>query len=211
MGSNFPCVTRLAAWSPLHLFKAGRSQRIFGRAAKILVLVAILDAVAGTKIWGSSESDYSSGYAAMKRQDYAEAAAKFKSGAEHGYAPSQCALASLYYQGAGVAKDYSRAFDWAMKAAQQDHPRCEWFVGLMYGRGEGVGVDSRTGMRWLCKSARRGFDYAKVTIDMIIDSAGEFPAPMEVELAAQGEEAGLKSMGLSLDDLPWRAGCKGQE
>jgi hypothetical protein len=45
---------------------------------------------------------------------------------------------------------------------------------------------------------------------MIIDRAGAFPAPVEVEITAQGEEAGLKALGGSFDDLPWRAGCVGQ-
>jgi TPR repeat protein len=177
-------------------------------AALVLVLGLY---VAGTQVWGSNESDYNSGYAAMQRQNYAEADGKFRLGAERGHAPSQCALASLYYQGAGLEKDVSKAFDWAKKAAQQDHPRCEWLVGVMYGRGEGVGIDREAGMRWLCKSAKHGFDYAKVTIEMIIDGAGAFPDPVEVEMTAQGEEAGLKALGGSFDDLPWRAGCAGQK
>ena len=211
MDSRFPDVARFTGWPLLHLFKAERSEHSFKCAAKIALLVIILDSGVGTKTWGANESDYNSGYAAMERQDYAEAAAKFKLGAARGHAPSQCALASLYYQGTGVVKDFSTAFGWAMKAAQQDHPRCEWLVGVMYGRAEGTGADSRAGMHWLCKSAQQGFDYAKVTIDMIVDGDGAFPAPAEVELTARGEEAGLKALGGTFDDLPWRAGCTGQQ
>jgi TPR repeat protein len=110
-----------------------------------------------------------------------------------------------------VEKDISKGFQWALKAAKQGHARCEWFAGLMYGRGEGTSINREEGIRLICAAARQKFAYAKVTLDMMSDGDGEFPAPVEVELAAAGYEAGFKAAGTTLEDLPMPAACAGQQ
>lgn len=80
------------------------------------------------------------------------------------------ALANLgyaYYEGFGVEKDYSMAFEYYLKSASQGYGRAMNGLGLAYVNGLGVAPDKKKGMRWLAKGARLGcpvamFNYARV-------------------------------------------------
>ena len=208
LGAVFGLVSSCIGWGLAVLRKSMPGRRGFRRATGgFAALLAVVLLIGGTRAWLSGEVDYDRGVTAMDGHNYTEAAARFGAAAERGYAPGECAFASLLYQGAGVEKDLSKAFQWALKAAKQDHARCQWFAGLMYGRGEGTEIDREEGMRLICAAARQNFAYARVTLDMMKDGNAEFPEPVLVELSAAGYEAGFKALGKTLEDLPVPEQC----
>ena len=47
----------------------------------------------------------------------------------------------MYAKGNGVEQDYEKAFDWYMKAAEQENRDAQYSVAVMYESGEGVERD----------------------------------------------------------------------
>src|SRR5229473_6088037 len=64
-----------------------------------------------------------------------------KAKAEAGDADSEYRLGLCYYNGEGVAKDFSEAVKWYRKAAEQGFAKAQGYLGRCYARGEGVTQD----------------------------------------------------------------------
>src|SRR6266481_4879312 len=61
-----------------------------------------------------------------------------KAKAEAGDADSEYRLGLCYYNGEGVAKDFSEAVKWFRKSAEQGFAQAQGYLGRCYLRGEGV-------------------------------------------------------------------------
>ena len=83
------------------------------------------------------------------RQDYAEAARRFRLAADQGYAIAQEALGSMYYQGQGVPQDYAAAVSWFRKAADRGYAKGQHNLGVMYANGQGVAQDYAAAASWI--------------------------------------------------------------
>jgi len=59
----------------------------------------------------------------------------------------------MYYMGEGVPRDYSRAYQWFKKSADQGNARGENLLGILYEYGQGVAQDKQQAMIWFQKSA----------------------------------------------------------
>ena len=70
------------------------------------------------------------GDAATQRRQ--EAVKLLRQLAERGYAPAQFALAMAYFDGQGVRRDYTKAFEMFLVAANQNYPAAEGMVGSFY-------------------------------------------------------------------------------
>jgi TPR repeat protein len=77
-------------------------------------------------------------------------------GAEAGDRVSQSELADVYYEGRGVARNFSRAFYWYRQAASAGDARAEEQLGWMYTRGIGTTVDRAAAAHWFRVSAAKG-------------------------------------------------------
>lgn len=62
-------------------------------------------------------------------------------------------LGNLYYNGNGVAKDYSTAVEYYTKAANRGYSQSQLYLGLAYENGEGVVKDLDLAMAWYKKAA----------------------------------------------------------
>ena len=81
-----------------------------------------------------------------------------KARAEAGDANSQNRLGFRYYNGEGVAKDFSEAVKWYRKAAEQNDDLAQYNLGICYVNGEGVAKDAVEAVKWYRKAAEQ--DYA---------------------------------------------------
>jgi TPR repeat protein len=73
----------------------------------------------------------------------------------------------MYYKGEGVPKDYSKAAEWLVKAAEQGHANAQFLLGTMYTDGKGVLKDSIKAAEWLAKAAEQGDASAQHIIGMM--------------------------------------------
>ncbi|OUS17220.1 hypothetical protein A9Q88_05175 [Gammaproteobacteria bacterium 50_400_T64] len=80
----------------------------------------------------------------------------FVAKARHGDAETQYQLAKMYYKGIDVKHNMERAFDWYLRAAEQDHELAQGQVGYMYFKGQGVGQSYSTALVWLERAALKG-------------------------------------------------------
>ena len=76
--------------------------------------------------------------------------------AEQGDANSEYQLASLYFQGKGVAQSYGDAVGWYRKSGEQGNKNGEYGIGYMYYWGLGVQQDYGQAFNWYRKAAEDG-------------------------------------------------------
>ncbi|HLW77744.1 MAG TPA: tetratricopeptide repeat protein [Bryobacteraceae bacterium] len=81
--------------------------------------------------------------------------------AEAGDPEAQYHLARLYYYGQGVRQDYSEAFRWSRKAADQGNVKALYTNGIFYDQGKGVAQDEVEAIRWYRQAADRGYPLAE--------------------------------------------------
>lgn len=109
---------------------------------------------------GNAEAQYQVGnafnYSDNVRQDYAQALAWYRKGAEQGNADSQFQLGGLYHFGHGVPQDDGQAFNWIVKAARQGHIDAEFYISTCYSAGWGVIPDDAKQVVWLRRAAEQG-------------------------------------------------------
>jgi hypothetical protein len=67
----------------------------------------------------------------------------------------------MYAEGKGVPQDYSEAFDWYRKAADQGYARGQDGVGYAYFNGAGVPRNYAEAARWYRKAAKQGDEYGR--------------------------------------------------
>ena len=66
----------------------------------------------------------------------------------------------MYYNGQGVTQDYSKAFEWYKKAAEQGFPNAQFRLGVMYCSGTGVNQDLSAGIMYFKKAAEQKYELA---------------------------------------------------
>lgn len=76
--------------------------------------------------------------------------------AEQGDAQAQFALGLSYSTGSGLPEDQTRAAQWYLRAADQEHPLAQYNLGLMLVAGTGVPADRAAAMDWIRRAAVAG-------------------------------------------------------
>ena len=87
--------------------------------------------------------------------------------AEKGIVEDQVKLADLYFNGAGVKKDYKKAAYWAGKAAERGQPAAQNKLGYLFFHGLGVEKDYFEAIKWYVRAARQNNDKAQANIGNI--------------------------------------------
>ena len=93
-------------------------------------------------------ADYSVGYEAFQRGDYATALRIFRQLADRGNAAAQYNLGVMYDKGRAVTQDYTEAMRWYRKAANQGNAKAQYNLGLKYHKGQGVTQDYVQAYMW---------------------------------------------------------------
>jgi TPR repeat protein len=73
-------------------------------------------------------------------------------------------IGAAYYFGRGVKRDYSQAYSWFRKAAEQGNANAQYCLGVLYSDGEGVDQDEVAAATWLRKAAEQGNTDAQIYI-----------------------------------------------
>ena len=73
--------------------------------------------------------------------------------AQNGDPVAQESVASAYYKGCVVKKDYVEAVKWYRKAADQNEAKAQSILGACYYNGEGVEKDYAEAVKWYRKAA----------------------------------------------------------
>lgn len=88
--------------------------------------------------------------------------------AEDGSVKAQCTLGMFYYNGDyGVERDYSRAFEWFSKAAQQNNAFALYRLGICYLHGKGVQFDYVKAKECLQKAVDNGSEDAEYLLESL--------------------------------------------
>lgn len=111
---------------------------------------------------------------------YAKLAQTLRPLAEQGDSAAQFKLGLLFYNGRGMARDYSQALDWFKKAAQQGHPLAQFNAGYMYEKGEGTPQDYVEAAKCYRESAERGNQLAQYNLGYMYEK-GQGVAQDEVQ------------------------------
>ena len=83
----------------------------------------------------------------------------------NGDAESQTTLGLCFFSGSdGFPLDYSKAFEWFTKAAEQGHAFAQNNIGLCYYYGEGVLQDYSKSFEWFEKGAEQGNEFAQINL-----------------------------------------------
>lgn len=65
-------------------------------------------------------------------------------------------MGDCYYDGEGVAKDFTEAVKWYTKAAQQGNAEAQYSLAWCYGHEQGVAKDLTEAFKWYTKAANQG-------------------------------------------------------
>ena len=76
--------------------------------------------------------------------------------ATQGHVRAQFNSGNLYWQGQGVAQDFTAAREWFEKAAAQGHETAQYSLGILYHNGEGVPQDFTAAREWFEKAVAQG-------------------------------------------------------
>ena len=120
----------------------------------IIALLALAAVFFGLPV---AAADFSKGFEAYKRGDYATAFAEWAPLAGAGNAGVQYNIGVLYHRGQGVSQDYGEALKWYGLAAEQGYARAQYNIGLLYAKGEGVTKDATAGAVWFERAAANGY------------------------------------------------------
>jgi TPR repeat protein len=148
-----------------------------------LVVAALLLAVTAAP----SRADFADGLAAFDAGDYQTTVEEWRPLAEAGDVEAQVALAGLYLDGLGVARDQAEGARWYRLAAEQGEPVAQMNLGDLYSRGQGVPKDLAQAYLWLSLAAAQGRAWAEQRRqDLAKTMSGKDLAAAEGLLAARG-------------------------
>lgn len=74
---------------------------------------------------------------------------------------AQDALATHYFMGIGIEKDFKKAVYWAEKAAKKGDPEAQYHLGSCYEYGDGVEKSKEKAIYWYKEAANKGHGRAK--------------------------------------------------
>ncbi len=109
---------------------------------------------------GDAEARFAAGLAAYDAGDYRSSFEAWQPLAAAGGVEAQVALAELYMNGLGVARDPAAAVLWYRRAALAGDPVAQLNLGDLYGRGQGVPRDPVEAYAWFSLAADQGRRWA---------------------------------------------------
>lgn len=109
------------------------------------------------------------------QQDYNMATMWFTKAAKKKYAPAQVSLAYCYLYGAGVMKDYAKAWKLAQSAVKQEEPSAHYLIAQMYRDGYYVQKSDVSYLGFLHSASSLGDDDAQVELGRLYLYGNEKP------------------------------------
>ena len=79
----------------------------------------------------------------------------------------QAYTAECYFEGRGVEKNHTSAFEWYMKAAEQDDDEAQRCVGRFFEHGTGRDIDIDQALFWYRKAAAQEDQEAMAAVERL--------------------------------------------
>lgn len=143
------------------------------RVAGLVVALALCGVVAvGVTRW--TDIQFELGYA-------------YENGDFHGWKP-------------GFTQDYRKASFWLSRAAQANHPRAQYMLGILHAHGWGVAEDKAQAVAWFTRSARNGYASACYHLGWMLHKGDDVlrDEGRAVQLLEQAAEQGMVAAHLAL-------------
>ena len=127
-----------------------------------------------------------------------------KTQAEKGYPNTMFLLGMAYYNGNGITKDYIKAVEWLLKAAEKESEvlsRAQCYLGICYKDGKGVTQDYKKAVEYFKKSAEKGWDLSQFWLGVMYSNGDgiqqDYTKSFEwfSKAAEQGEESSIITLG----------------
>lgn len=125
------------------------------------LLVVAIAAVSALRMVQAASDNFSVGWDAFKKGDYATAVEVWAQLAEQGHENAQINLGYLYDYGQGVPQNYQLAAKYYRAAARQDSAIGQYNLALLIAEGKTTPLEGRDAYYWLKKSAALGYEDAQ--------------------------------------------------
>lgn len=102
------------------------------------------------------------------QEKYHEAFIIYSELAEIGDPIAQYHIGKMYQYGFGMSVNLQRAYNWFMKAANQNYDEAQFEIGLAYNNGDGIEEDKQKGLEWLEKSSEQGCLMAQFALGALL-------------------------------------------
>ena len=73
----------------------------------------------------------------------------------------------MYSENQGLERNYAKAAEWFLRAAEQGYTAAQFNLGLLYEEGEGVEQDHEEAIKWYRKAAEAGDIDAQSKLELI--------------------------------------------
>ena len=161
---------------------------------RLFTAIALL--ILGWPLAGQGESkaanNFYNGLSAYNLGKYGKAALIWSRLAEKGSAKAQSSLGTLYYTGSGVTRDFDRARELFIAAAQQNVPQAQMFLSLMYRLGDGVSQSYLLSYMWCDIAISAGHEGASYVIQEIAEHLNDEEVLEAQRLSSEWREIILK-------------------
>ena len=149
-----------------------------------------------------SQKQFDEAVAAFNRGDNATALRLLTPLAKQGLTKAQQKLGEMYYEGRGVARDYSQALAWFRTAADQGDANAPFYLGVMYHDGLGVAKDNVAAAGWYRKAAEQGTAAAQLNLGAAY-AGGEGVPRDDAEAVRWYREAAEQGHALAQNNLAY--------
>jgi hypothetical protein len=112
----------------------------------------------------TAAEDYERGYESYLGGNYQIALHIWRPLAEKAYVRAQFGLATLYYEGQGVAQDFVESAHWFSLAAEQGYAPAQFNLGNAYKSGNGVEQNEATANHWWLLAGEQEFAPAQYNL-----------------------------------------------
>lgn len=140
----------------------------------ITILLAFLMMLSST-LAAQDFSKVAKGMNAFEAGDYKTAIEEWTPLAEKGDVASQLLLATIYYHGEGVDRNYTKALKWAKLAGHYGIVEAQFLVGSIYENGYGVAQDHEKALKWFKLAAEQGYEEAQYNVGIAFRDAHGTP------------------------------------
>lgn len=160
-----------------------RRGRILRFVCHRLLIVLLFAASSQLRATQTPVLDFSTGWGAYEKGDYAKAVEIWSPLAEQGHENAQTNLGVMYDYGIGVPQDSDKAAKLYRAAAGQKNAAAQYNLAILISEGTTDAVDGLTAEYWLRQSAARGFEDAKRLLRQIEADPVDLDAESEIVLA----------------------------
>jgi TPR repeat protein len=144
------------------------------------IIVALITAIVVTSIFllyekgcFSTRSKFDIALNQYNNEQFKEAMDNFMPLAQQGNPYAEYYMGSMFYDGRGTTKDFTRAFKWLTKSSNQNCHEAQYLLAKMYMKGNNVKKDPKLASQLILKSANGGYGKAQTFLGIAYWKKGQ--------------------------------------